>query len=74
MTDAELSMAKDKTEKSSRRRRKPGKPDCVVFSDNWSVVDKYAQHGTSVATLDEGDSTAFKALLKKLTQQKEAGI
>ena len=74
MTDAELSMAKDKTGKSSRRRGKHEKPDCIVFSDNWSVVDKYAEHGTSVATSEEGDSTVFKALLKKLTQQKEAGI
>ena len=74
LTDAELSMTKDKTGKSSRRRRKSKKSDCVVFSDNWSMVDKYAQHGTPVAMSDEGDSTVFKALLKKLTQQKEARI
>ncbi len=67
-------MTKDKTEKSSRRRRKPGKSDCVVFSDNWSVVDKYARHGTPVASSDGLDPTIFKELLKKITQQKEAEI
>lgn len=67
-----LSMTKDKAEKSSRRRRKSGKSDCVVFSDNWSAIDRYVDHGTSVATPDELDLTVFKELLKKLTQQKEA--
>ena len=66
-------MAKDKTGKSSRRRRKPKKADCVVFSDNWSVIDEYAEDGTSVATPDELDPNFFKELLGKLTQQKEAG-
>lgn len=72
MTHAELSMTKDKTRKSPRRRRKTKKADCVVFSDNWSVIDKYAEHGTSVAVPDELDPSFFKELLGKLTQQKEA--
>lgn len=66
-------MTKDKSKKSARRRRKPAKSDCVVFSDNRSVLDKYVEDGTSVATNDELDPTAFKELLGKLTQQKEAG-
>ena len=66
-------MTKDKTEKSSRRRRKHGKSDCVVFSDNWSAIDRYVDHGTPVATPNEVDPTVFLKLLGKLTQQKEAG-
>ena len=68
-----MSMPKDKAGKSPRRRRKPEKSDCVVFSDNWEVVGKYAQDGTSVATSEKKlDPTSFKELLGKLTQQKEA--
>ena len=65
-------MTKDKTKKSPRHRRKSEKSDCVVFSDNWSVIDKYAERGTSVATPDELAPNFFKELLRKLTQQKEA--
>ena len=50
MTCAGLSMTKDKTKKSSQRRRKPKNVNCVVFSDNWNVVRKYAGDGTSVAS------------------------
>ena len=74
MKEAVLSMTKDKTGKPSRRRRKTGKSDCVVFSDNWSVIDREVDHGTPVATPDELDPTMFKELLKKFTQQKEARI
>ncbi|MBI3809778.1 MAG: hypothetical protein HY284_04885 [Nitrospirae bacterium] len=56
MAPVELSIAKDKIGKSPQRRRKPGKPDSVVFSDNWSVIDKYTEHGTSVALFRELDS------------------
>lgn len=66
-------MTKDKTKKSPHPRRKTSKAECVVFSDNWSVIDKYVEHGTPVATPDELDPTFFKELLGKLTQQKEAG-
>ncbi len=66
-------MTKDKTKKSPHRRRKTKKSDCVVFSDNWSVIDKYVEDGTSVATPEGLDPTFFKKLLGKLTQQKEAG-
>ena len=74
MAEAVLSMTKDKIGKSFRRRRKSGKSDCVVFSDNWSVIDREVDHGTPVATPDELDPTMFKELLKKFTQQKEARI
>ena len=72
MASVELSMTKDKAEKSPRRRRKARKSDSVVFSGNRSVLDWYTKCGTSVATPDELDPTVFKELLKKLTQQKEA--
>jgi len=78
MTPVELSIAKDKAGKSPQRRRKPGKPDSVVFSDNWSMIDKYAEHGTSVALSGKPDSFFSrkefqeKKLMGKLTQQKEA--
>jgi hypothetical protein len=66
-------MTKDKKKKSPHRRRKAQKTDCVVFSDNWGVVREYGRNGTSVATPNELDPTFFKDLLKRLTQQKEAG-
>ena len=73
MAPVELSIAKDKAGKSPQRRRKHGKPDSVVFSDNWSVVDKYAEHGTSVALSGKaGLVFQEKKLMWKLTQQKEA--
>lgn len=65
-------MTKDKRRKSLRRRRKPEKSDCFVFSNNWSVIGKYVKNGTSVAVPDTLAPNFFKELLGKLTQQKEA--
>ena len=73
VTAAEASMTKDKAKKSSRRRRKAEATDCVVFSDNWDVIREYTRDGIPVASPGELDPTIFKELLKKLTQQKEAG-
>lgn len=60
MAHGELSMAKDKAGKSPQRQRKPEKSDCVVFSNNLGALDKYAEHGTSVALFREAGLVFFK--------------